>query len=157
MRSLYSHVLRGSFVTTEAGRNRRFYGCRRLIVEAGEWTHVAWIWGQREIIGAHRDVQKIITTRTFINGKLGTNYHYTYRDAWPKHAPRELQIGGGINAAIDKLRISDIIRYDNDFTPPSVETKLRVDEHTRAAFEFDGSLSCHSHGYDGPLPAKLTE
>lgn len=30
MRSLYSHVLRGSFITTEPGRNNRFYGCRRL-------------------------------------------------------------------------------------------------------------------------------
>lgn len=157
MRSLYSHVLRGSFVTTEPGRNNRFYGCRRLIVEAGNWIHVAWVWGQREIIGAHRDVQRIVTTRTFVNGKLGTNYHYPYRDAWPKHAPRQLLIGDGLNAAIDKLRISDVIRYNADFTPPSVETHLRVDEHTRAAFEFDGSLSGRSHDYDGPLPVNLTE
>jgi len=157
MRSLYSHVLRGSFLTTEASGNRRFYGCRRLIVEPGEWIHVAWVWGQREIIGAHRDAQKIVTTRTFINGKLGTNYHYPYRDAWPKHAPRELLIGDGLHAAIDKLRISDTIRYDADFTPPSVETQLRVDKHTRAAFEFDGSLAGRSHGHEDPLPVKVTE
>jgi hypothetical protein len=102
-------------------------------------------------------VQKIVTTRTFVNGKLGANYHYAYRDVWPKHPPRALQIGDGLNAAIDKLRVSDIIRYDADFTAPSAEAELVIDEHTRAAFEFDGSLAGQSHGYNGPFPAKVTE
>jgi hypothetical protein len=157
MRSLYSHVLRSSFLTTQPGRNNRFYGCRRLVVEKGEWIHVAWVWGQREIIGAHRDVQNIVTTRTFVNGQLGSNYHYPYRDVWPKYAPRELMIGNGLDAAIDKLRISDEIRYHTDFTPPPVDSPLRVDEHTRAVFEFDGSLAGRCHGYDSPVPAKVCD
>ena len=157
MRSHFSHVFRGSFATTHPGRNRAFYGCRRAIVEQGEWIHVAWVWGQRISIGAHREKNRLVTTRIFVNGKLGLNHHYYYKDAWPKYAPQRMIIPGQLDAAVDKLRVSDVIRYTKDFDPPAPDRPLKIDPHTRAAFEFDGDLEGRSYGYDGKLPARMGE
>jgi len=58
-------------------------------------------------------------------------------------------------AAYDELRISHTQRYTEDFRAPSRDIELRLDEHTRALFHFNGDLDGESHGYKGELPAVL--
>jgi hypothetical protein len=64
-------------------------------------------------------------------------------------------LGSTIDAAYDELRLSDIERYTNDFTPPARDRELELDEHTRALFHFNGNLDGQCHGHDGPLPASF--
>jgi len=45
---------------------------------------------------------------------------------------------GPLDGTIDMLRISDIVRYNGDFTPP--KDVSAIDKNTRALFLFDGNL-----------------
>ena len=156
MRRLYSHSLWGSFATTSpTASTQLFTGMRRTIVERGEWIHIAWVWGQEDYVEAHRTKQRIPMSRIYVNGRAGESFRRIYPGARPKHLPQSFQIGPSFDGCIDKLRISDTLRYTGAFTPPPVDRPLKVDEHTRAAFEFNGDVEGRSFGHTGPLPAKL--
>jgi len=45
---------------------------------------------------------------------------------------------GPFNGTMDMLRISDIVRYTEDFVPS--RKALPVDDHTRVLFHFDSNL-----------------
>jgi hypothetical protein len=45
---------------------------------------------------------------------------------------------GPLEGSMDMLRISDIVRYNTDFSPP--RKPFRQDKNTRALFLFDGDL-----------------
>ena len=157
MRSHYSHVFRPSFQTThESTRLRSFYACRRAIVERGEWIHVAWVWGQKTTIGAHRDKKSIVTQRVYVNGKLGQNFHYSYVNVRPRYRPQRLTLTGAMDGLVDKLRVSDNMRYNVDFDPPARDRPLTVDEHTLAVFEFDGNVDGKGMG-GASLPTQLIQ
>ena len=64
-------------------------------------------------------------------------------------------LGSTIDAAYDELRLSDIARYAQDFTPPARDRELDLDKHTRALFHFNGSIDGQSHGHDDPLPTSF--
>lgn len=46
---------------------------------------------------------------------------------------------GPCDGTLDELRISDIVRYDDHFTP--AQTPFASDEHTLALFHFDGNAT----------------
>jgi len=59
---------------------------------------------------------------------------------------------GPLDGAVDILRISDIVRYKDDFKPPLKD--FEMDENTRALFLFDGSLKGVSSFSGEPLDAR---
>ena len=59
---------------------------------------------------------------------------------------------GPLDGTIDMLRISDIVRYNGDFTPP--KDVSAIDKNTRALFLFDGNLKGESAQAKEILEAK---
>jgi len=59
---------------------------------------------------------------------------------------------GPLDGAIDMLRISDVVRYNQDFSPP--RKAFAQDKNTRALFLFDGSLGGASSFSPLPLEAR---
>ncbi|HRU05692.1 MAG TPA: hypothetical protein P5137_07940 [Candidatus Brocadiia bacterium] len=125
--------------------------------KAGQWSHVAATWDHARA-----------SLQLFVDGKrlavLGPE-----AKPWPasptpeskmdvkgmgvddgdkRTVPMQAFIGGdhrfrsdiSAEAAMDDFRVSDVVRYTADFTPPA--SPAVVDEHTRALFPFDG-------GFDG--------
>ncbi|MFQ5811560.1 MAG: LamG-like jellyroll fold domain-containing protein, partial [Armatimonadota bacterium] len=82
-----------------------------LVTEPGQWYHLAMTWDA----GAPEREPEI---RLFING-IDTG-----RMLSPPKVPlgdwtgEELRIGGPVTFTIDDLRISDVVRYEDDFDPP---------------------------------------
>ena len=98
------------------------------------------------------DQKNKTTTRTllFINGRNGG---YGGQSNWggihqPADTPQTLVLEGA-ETTYDELRISDVPRYWEDFTPPPRDKEFAVDEHTRALFHFNGSVQGESHGPSG--------
>ena len=99
--------------------------------------------------------ERAVTTRIFVNGKGGRQYTWSgprYTGQLPANMPKRLAIA---YTAVDELRISDVQRYWEDFTPPYRDRELRLDKHTRALFHFNGSLDGESFGHTGPVPAQV--
>ena len=164
---LYSHVLYGCFLSDGLAKATTLRRYRRTVFEPGEWTHVAWVWGQEDGIVPgnppyHTKVHDgVLRARIFVNGTQGTNTGYRWYGNEPAHLPIELNIGrhydsANLDAAVDELRISDVQRYLEDFKV-SRKTELKLDEHTRALFHFNGNLRGESWQYTGELPASLSE
>jgi hypothetical protein len=164
---LFSHVLYGWFMSDGLAKPTTLRRYRRTIFESGEWTHVAWVWGQEDGIvpgnppyhtKVHDDV---LVGRIFINGRQGSHSGYRWYGNEPAFMPTVLTIGrhyasANIDAAVDELRVSDVQRYLEDFEPLR-KAELEPDEHTRALFHFNGDLRGASRKREGALPAALTK
>ena len=139
------------FTIADAGRSARtVHG--RAALEAGRWHHVAATW---DFPRSH--LQLFVDGRPVASQGPGP-------DPWPsslvpkddaggpgmgigendcRSMPMQAFIGGdpqcdpsnGAGAVLDELRISDVARYSDPFTPQRKE--FAVDEHTRALFHFE--------------------
>jgi len=58
---------------------------------------------------------------------------------------------GPFQGTMDSLRLSDVVRYHEDFTPS--RTPPQMDKHTRALFLFDGDLQGTSAFSETPVQA----
>jgi hypothetical protein len=164
---LFSHVLYGWFMSDGTAKPTTLRRYRRTIFEPGEWTHVAWVWGQEDGIVPgnapyHTKVHDgVLVARLFINGRQGDNSGYRMYGNEPSHMPAVLTLGrhyasANLDAAVDELRVSDVQRYTEDFEP-SRKAEFELDEHTRALFHFNGNLEGRSWRHKGALPGTLTE
>jgi hypothetical protein len=134
---------------------------QQIILQAGEWLHLAWVWGETETTtwDSKGKPVKIPFASLFINGILGEGGSYkTARLAgcFPANMPKALALGSREHAndmAYDELRISDAQRYTNDFIPPAKE--FTVDEHTRVLFHFNGNGDGTGYGQTAPVMGEL--
>ncbi len=138
--SHYTHALYAYAIGEDENGNRRSFRSWRgyTIFEPGEWVHVAITWGQ----GASPNPRygDGLTFAIYVDGKPGTQLHFDgTRGNNPADLPERL-IFPNLNATIDQLHISDVIRYHGEFDPPSSGDQPELDDHTRAWFPFDGTL-----------------
>ena len=112
----------------------------RAYLRAGEWVHVAATWAI-DITRKERDDKAKF--HVFINGrkrlrvwdyprKLGSWLPFRIGEI-----PEWIRIGVNADGSFDELRISDVVRYDSDFTPPAAP--FEPDANTKALFHFDGT------------------
>jgi hypothetical protein len=140
------------------------------------WTHVAVVWGpsrNAEVIWGQYGA-KSITSQTrqkkmelmiYVNGRKAPqsyNNHPVPADGEFFNPMSTLVIGGvgdtnRLDAAIDNLRLSDIQRYWDDFTPPPRECDFGVDPHTRALLLFNGNLDAAGFDLKEPLKGVVKE
>jgi len=78
-----------------------------------------------------------------------------YVDALPLGTPQTMTLGP-VQGAVDDLRISDVQRYTGEFGAPRRDRALRLDEHTRALFHFDGTLEGEART-DGSRPEGVVQ
>ena len=116
-----------------------------LSLERGRWTHLAYQWS-----GDGED----LVLQTYVNGRLrNVDHERAPRKAYfvgrgPQWPPRDIgekitlgrasAVHDFLDAVIDELRISDVRRYDADFTPDRA-APLSADAHTLALFLFEGN------------------
>jgi hypothetical protein len=139
---------------------------RSTFLDQGEWVHIAHVWGPRDnflVYPIRKRKDNVFVHTVYVNGKSG-DQNTINSIAWGNRptAPLEyLSVGypresRNIRALVDELRVSDVQRYKRDFEPPSRSRKLRLDEHTRALFHFNGDIAGRSYGTDEPVEAELT-
>ena len=152
-----SHCLYGYFMAREPSDVRhsmRIY--RRTVFDAGEWVHIAWVWGRRNGIlpgGGHtKPKDNVLLAELYVNGRRGQHYNYKWFENLPDDIPNSFGMYS-LDAGVDELRISDVQRYTEDFEPPSAQFTL--DEHTRALFHFDGNVEGRSHGQTGAVAGEV--
>ena len=152
---LASHVLYGYFMS-EGKQPHSIRAYRQTAIESGVWTHIAWVWGP-ERVASFKDARRaeVLTARIFVNGRLGMHYAYRVEGQHACHRPKALSLYDEHGAAYDELRLSDVPRYTKDFPAPPRDQELKLDEHTRALFHFNGGLKGESHGYAGEMPVEL--
>jgi hypothetical protein len=86
-----------------------------------------------------------MTLRVFIDGRQGMQNVQALPGNHPGGPMTVLHIGyfrpsENMDGFVDELRLSDTMRYTEDFTPPSREYEMRPDRHTLALFHFDGDI-----------------
>jgi len=91
-----------------------------LITEPGQWYHIAATW---DAGGPGREPE----IELFINGARTGRMMSPATQPLGDWTGEELRIGGPVAFAIDDLRISDMVRYEEDFDPASPASR---DEHT---------------------------
>ena len=146
-----SHV-RLELLPEKKGQSPAGRQCRHFF-KAGEWTHVAYTWEIDEGIAGIGGELSI-----FINGKK-VMYDRTNYGLAPLQSNKiaRLQknikdvIIGPFDGSMDMLRISDTVRYENDFQPPA---NYGSDKNTRVFFQFDGNLKGESAFSKEPVEAK---
>jgi len=105
-----------------------------------------------------RDRGQGVTTAIYVNGRVAQHYNYNGAGSFPSDLPKALFLLNVMNkandqgTAYDELRVSDVMRYSGDFTPPSADEQFKLDSHTRALFHFDGTLD----GESASPPRKVT-
>jgi len=149
-----THNLYGVFYMPGPTKAQRTPAYCKTVFEAGQWVHVAWVWGMRDA-STHRGAAKLLFTQLFVAGRPGTAYVFR-REKPPATMPKALRFGPAFDGAIDDLRVSDVQRYTGPFEPPTRDRELRVDEHTRALFHFDGTAKGES-GRPDTLPVARIE
>ncbi|MBN2670808.1 MAG: LamG domain-containing protein, partial [Deltaproteobacteria bacterium] len=123
--SLYGNLPMGGYGYSGSSFNTLF-GNEALV--DGEWTHLAFVYTS--------DKQQF-----FVNGELQVeqyfqNSAYELRtDNLIIGAIEHPQLTGYFDGCIDNVRISNTIRYTDDFTPP---TELYPDDYTLALWTFTG-------------------
>jgi hypothetical protein len=153
-----SHVLYGMFMSHGKSDVSSLRAYRRTVFAPGEWAHVAWVWGPVSRTNARGQLTSALVARVYVNGKAGQQWGYTLAGNTPRDVPKALMLQNALPAkdtAYDELRVSDVMRYTGDFTPPARGAAFRPDEHTRALFHFDGNLHGESAGHEGPMPATI--
>jgi hypothetical protein len=99
-----------------------------------------------------------VATTIYVDGRASQQYVYNGAGNFPSDQPRTLLLLNVMykaedkGTAYDELRVSDVMRYAGDFTPPSPGDRFKLDEHTRALFHFDGTLD----GESASPPGKVT-
>ena len=122
--------------------------------KAGEWNHVAYTWDLNDDASGTKGDLSI-----FVNGKKLPFKSAPYglykldgkekiKFAWKG----ENAILGPFGGSIDILRLSDIVRYTDDFQPSKLSPSL--DGKTRALFLFDKNLKGKSAFSDGEIEMK---
>ena len=106
----------------------------------GEWTHVAFTWDLKENADELEGELAI-----FLNGKKQPFKTITYglnkltgKQKIKLSEKGEDIILGPFEGAMDNLRISDIVRYKEDFQ--AEKKSFTIDSNTRALFLFDGNF-----------------
>lgn len=141
-----SHALYGYFMAQAPDIRHSMRAYRRTVFTGGRWVHIAWVWGQRDGIIPRdpgyntRPQEKVLIAQIYVNGRRGQHYNYAWKDNVPADMPISFMMYN-LAAAVDELRISDVQRYTDDFTPPARENRFEPDEHTRALMHFDGDLT----------------
>jgi len=115
----------------------------RLLFAAGNWHHVAATWrlypgksGTQGSFAIFIDGKKsaafINDSPSFPGSMPGTGFFNL------KETSEQIQVGP-LDGAMAQLRISDIVRYEDNFTPS--QTSLQADGNTRVLFPLDGDLA----------------
>ncbi len=155
-----SHVLYGYFMAQAPDIQHSMRAYRRTVFSAGEWVHIAWVWGPRDGIRARdpgyntRPQENVLIAQLYVNGRMGQHFNYAWKDNVPASPPTRLMMYN-LAAAVDELRISDVQRYVEDFTPPAPDVRFEPDEHTRALLHFDGDTTVLSAGAAGQPEMEL--
>ena len=108
---------------------------------AGEWVHIAHTWDIKQGTAAMEG-----DTAIFLNGRRlpPGRFQWYGLNKLAGQARFTLSTEGGdvvlgpFAGAMDVLRLSDTVRYREDFQPP--HGAPQIDGHTRALFLFDGDL-----------------
>ncbi|HNS32536.1 MAG TPA: hypothetical protein PKN36_06130, partial [bacterium] len=108
--------------------------------KAGEWTHIAYTWDVRE---GKANMEGNLSI--FINGNklpfkwvaYGLNELQKSKNFKLSDDGKEVTLGP-FDGTMDILRISDIVRYRENFVPS--KTAPDIDANTRTLFLFDGTL-----------------
>lgn len=149
-----SHSLHGVMYLDNPRRSKLRAWLTQTLFERDRWSHVAWSWGPEVVYGPHQEKLNLMTMRIFVDGRgIKQVIFRSAADALPLGVPDSLRVDS-LKGAIDELRVSDIQRYENDFDPPSREKPFAVDEHTRALFHFNDTVTGQSSATDQPLPAR---
>lgn len=155
-----SHVLYGYFMAQAPDIRHSMRAYRRTVFDAGEWVHIAWVWGPRDGIKARdpgyntRPQENVLIAQVYVNGRRGQHYNYAWKDNRPAFEPVSMMMYN-LAGAIDELRLSSVQRYTDDFTPPARDDTFQPDEHTRLLLHFDGDLAGYSAGFDGEPPVAI--
>ncbi len=111
----------------------------RHFFKAGQWTHIAYTWDIGEENGKMKG-----NLGVFVNGKKLLTEKFPYPVSRLEGAKKfELDdsdkeiVLGPFEGTIDMLRISDVVRYNEDFS--TSKTAPEADINTRAFFSFDGN------------------
>ena len=143
----HSRTLLGIFDTDGASKRRSIRCYRQTLFESGRWVHVAWTWGARTDLAVRgsgavlKAAEKgVLTQRIYIDGKAGKFTPDNLPGNLPLFAPTRFRTSSAFDGAVDELRISNVMRYREDFEPPTRKRPFEVDEQTLALFHFDGNL-----------------
>lgn len=148
----HRRTLYGIFDTDGASKRRSIRCYRQTLFEDGRWVHVAWTWGARTDLAVRGGSSAVLaaakegmlTQRIYIDGKAGKFTPDNLPGNLPLFAPTRFRTSIAFDGAIDELRISNVMRYREDFEPPSRKRAFEVDEHTLALFHFEGNLNAES-------------
>lgn len=146
----YFEILCGQTKFRARGKSGRPYGNdARYFPKAGEWLHIAATWDVSDTAKKYDKTKYSKRSEhfeLFINGKkcqrrfsspgrlklyLGSAFAKNFDIS---DIPELITIGPA-NGTFDELRISDTVRYKNDFTPPT--KAFKVDENTKLLMHFD--------------------
>lgn len=134
-------------VGTPFGNNARYFP------KAGEWVHIAVTW---DVTDTTRKYNKSKYNQAsehfeiFLNGKKCRRIFSTpgrlklyIGESFAKNfdisgIPEWITVGPG-NGTYDELRISDIVRYNKDFTLP--KKAFKTDKNTKVLMHFDDSIN----------------
>jgi hypothetical protein len=159
-----SHCLYGYFMTDGRDGRTSMRDYRRTVFEPGRWTHVAWVWGPKEYTSmVQRDTGRGVATAIYVNGRAAQQYTYNKAGNFPSDVPKSLlllNVASKVKdkgTAYDELRVSDVMRYTDDFTPPAADERFKLDQHTRALFHFDGTLDGQTATAAGKVTAVFSK
>ena len=132
-------TVRLQLLAQKAGTPPTGLECRHFF-RAGEWVHLAYVWEVGEDAGKMTG-----TLAIFLNGRRLKPERVRYglvphegRARFELSDEGESVVLGPFGGSMDLLRLSDVVRYHEDFAPS--RTPPQMDKHTRALFRFDGSL-----------------
>lgn len=150
----YFEILCGKTKFKARGKTGRPFGNdARYFPKAGEWLHIAVTW---DVTDTTRKYDKKKYNKTsehfeiFLNGKkcrrifsspgrlklyLGESFAKNFDIS---EIPEWITVGPG-NGTYDELRISDIVRYNKDFTV--AKNAFKIDKNTKLLMHFDDSIN----------------
>ena len=107
---------------------------------ANQKVHVAAVWNRGKM-------------SLFLDGKRVASKTFKSQTLATPRPDEPFQIGPGFRGTISAVRVSNVARYDNDFTP---EARFTADKNTLALYHFDeGSgdvlKDSSGHGRDGKI------
>ena len=130
------------------GRIGTYGSHARVYPKAGEWMHVAATWNtKKSLYDTSKEMRREEHFFVFVNGKRyfrrggpGRLRHYlgkAFIDRYDLSGIAEWITLEPADGTFDELRVSDVVRYNADFTP--LRTAFVRDKSTKALIHFDGS------------------